>query len=272
MTISRQLEGRRYFSIIVGAGCNAACPFCIAPPAMKDAEPLPLEEMARVARLARRAGAEVASVSGGGEPLMLERIAPSSWEALLEAVAPYPKRDLHSNFSITPRLDLLPAFTHVTVSLWKDRETTRAYLGRDFHEKIVANLKANELPLRLSAVMGRDWCRGPADISDYVALARELGAEQVTLREMQAAPHSDIGWMDGRRIGADAVEPWLAELGDPTASTVRESPVYVIDGVEVCAYRYAPDAEDVDFVYFRPDASGTYGLFTDYDNDDCRVT
>lgn len=218
----------------------------------------------------------MASVSGGGEPIMLERVSPKSWTRLLEIVAPFPKRDLHSNFSIAPRATLSPAFTHLTVSLWKDRETTGAYLGRDFHDKIVANLRdvragAKELPLRLSAVMGSDWCRGPADIADYVTLARELGAEQVTLREMAAAPHADTDWMDSRFLKAEAVEPWIAELGEMKSLTVRESPIYEVDGLEVCVYRYAPDAADVDFIYFRPDANGRYGLFTDYDNDECRV-
>lgn len=65
---------RKYFSVIIGAGCNAKCPFCISPALMKNSTgDIHREEVENALAVAREFGCEVASVSGGGEPLLLAR-------------------------------------------------------------------------------------------------------------------------------------------------------------------------------------------------------
>lgn len=163
-------------------------------------------------------------------------------------------------------------FTHLAVSLWGSREITRRYLGRDFHDRVVERIldRPDHMDLRLSAVAGSDWLTGPAALIDYILFAKDLGASQVTIREMQPSNQGDKAWMTDRQIGIDRIEQVLAESGQLARVSANGSLIFDVRGVEVCAYRYPEDADDNDFVYLRPDRHGQYGTFFDFDNDEAR--
>lgn len=279
---------RRYFSVIVGDGCNAACPFCIAPERMKDAtEPFPVDRAVEAARWAAAQGATVASVSGGGEPLMLAARSPETFQSLTDALADlFPKRDLHSNYAVPAgirRARLYPGYTDLTVSLWPDAATNRAYMRNAAFDRTVAALRAERdagatRALRLSAVLGTDWARSVTDIEGYVQFAASLGASAITLRPMVTATTADgqdPAWITARRLDGATVERWLDAAGHPrVATTVRDAAVFDVSGVKVCCYRYAAETgePDTDFWFFRPSVStGKYGLFTDYADDSTAV-
>lgn len=275
---------RRYFSVIIGDGCNARCAFCIAPEQVKNAaEEFPLDRALAAAQHAAAAGAAVASVSGGGEPLMLALKNPDIFEALSVGLADlFPKVDLHSNYAIPVAIrkaNLYPTYTDLTVSLWPDAATNRAYLGTATFDRTVATL-VNEYDqgtprrLRLSATLGTDWARNLDDITNYARFAKSLGASAVTLRPLVTPPEATpdtAAWIAQRRLDGATVASWLHDEGVPVRSTtVRDAEVFDLDGVAVCVYRYAieDDLLDSDFYYFRPaTTTGTYATFTDYHRD-----
>lgn len=278
------LSPRRYFSVIVGEDCNARCAFCIAPETVKKAaEPFPVERAVEAARLAAAAGAAVASVSGGGEPLMLALKNRPAFTALTDSLADlFPKRDLHSNYAVPAavrKTSLYPAYTHLTVSLWPNAEVNRTYLGTSTFDRTVDLLRqevTQQSPrsLRLSATLGTDWMQSIDDLYAYAEFAKSVGATAITLRPLVTPPHGDADaaeWISRRRLDGKIVAGWLHAAATPVQSTtVRDADVFDIDGVATCIYRYAIEdhALDEDFYYFRPStATGRYGLFTDYHED-----
>lgn len=279
---------RRYFSVIVGDGCNARCPFCIAPDAMKDAsEPLPVRSALTAAAWAAARGASVASVSGGGEPLMLAARDPQRFQNLSDGLAAlFPKRDLHSNYAVPAgisRASLYPAYTDLTVSLWPDAPTNREYMRNAAFDRTVDLLRREHANgatrrLRLSAVLGSDWATGMHEIDRYVYFAAALGASAVTLRPLMSNDLSSQSqdWIERRRLDGSVVQGWLDDAGyERIDTTVRDAAVYDVRGLTVCVYRYAAETgePDTDFWYFRPSAAdGTYGLYTDYTDDSTLVT
>ena len=275
---------RRYFSVIVGEGCNARCTFCIAPDRMKDAaESLPVDQALAAAAWAAAQGATVGSVSGGGEPLMLAVRNAEGFDRLSHGLAAlFSKVDLHSNYAVPVgirKADLYPTYTDLTVSLWPTAEVTRTYLGTATHDRTVATLLAEQASgaprrLRLSATLGQDWARSITDIRDYAAFARHVGATAITLRPLITPPlgaPTAATWIAERRLDGATVTEWLHQARYPViASTVRNAEVFDVDGVKVCVYRYAAETgePDTDFFYFRPSTrTGTYGLYTDYSDD-----
>lgn len=273
---------RRYFSVIVGDGCNARCPFCIAPARLKRAtEPLPVDRLRAASTYALAQGAAVASLSGGGEPLLFGLRQRDAYQAVLNTLTAYPKRDLHSNYSIDPlghKLDAYPAFTDVTVSLLADEQTNRAYMGYTRYEitrRLIAR-DAGRARFRLSAALGSDWARGPEDLDAYLRFARGLGAVAVTFRELQPPAHDVAAraWIAERHLPGAQAAQWLAERWPVSRTTVRGADVYDADGLQVCVYRYArqDDEPDRDFLFFRPHTlTGRYGLFCDYDDDTTEI-
>jgi hypothetical protein len=178
----------------------------------------------------------------------------------------YPKRDLHSNYSIKPLSDISESFTHLTVSLWPTDKISKKYFGRDLHQRIIDNLlsRPDNVPLRLSAVLGNDWCLDIDDILTYISLAKRVGANQVTLREAQPSG-TNSNWLDDKFLAGSTVEQWIKECYQTVSSGPRQSPVFDVDGIEVCVYRYPGPELDQDFYYYRPSiVTGEYGLYTDY--------
>jgi len=264
---------RRYFSIIIGEGCNARCPFCISRPGVKSANPMDIEELRLAAQFARREGSEVCSVSGGGEPLLMAAKYKSEWGELVNAIECFSKRDLHSNLSIWPQGAMIEQFSDLTISLWPQREITTRYMGRDLHDRIITNCARipGNINLRVSSVIGRDWCSDSEQVLDMVDLAKQLGAKQLTLRELQNAQHLDQTWMQEYHLPLAGVEEWLASGFPLIRQTAHGSPVFEVEGLEVCCYNYSKPGQDQEFLFFRPDSYGRYGLFTDYQDDSCRV-
>jgi molybdenum cofactor biosynthesis enzyme MoaA len=283
-TLLESCRPRRYFSVIVGAGCNARCPFCIASEVMKNgAEDFPVEKFAQAVSYALEQGSEVASVSGGGEPLLLALRQPQVFQQISEHLAcHFSKRDLHSNYSIDLSLrqvDLFPAYSDVTVSLLPTASLNQEYMGYSRFQQSVNLVQRDQrrANFRLSAILGKDWIRNVDDVISYVRWAKTLGVSSVTLRTLQKPRHQEAStdWINERFLDGREVDRWLEARFSQERAILRDTALYAIEGVSVCCYRYARETEqasDQDFLFFRPHTEeGRYGLFTEYDLDESEI-
>lgn len=271
------------FSIVAGtAACNAACPYCISKmTGLKEVgyRPAPVNwrNFAKACRLAQINQIQSVLITGKGEPTLY----PDQITAYLKHLQKYnfPLIDLQTNglrfqkepARMAPYLkewyQLGLSTIAVSIAHYEREKNREVYQpkqkGYPDLADLVAQLHKFGFTIRLSVTLIRGFIDSRREVKKMIAFAKELEAEQLTLRRLARPDKSEDAAIFRYTTGHLLTERQEKEIGDflergghPLVTMVHGAKLYDVDGQNVL-YTHAltlnPGGDDIRQLIFFPE-------------------
>jgi len=275
------------FSIVVGTGaCNAACPWCISKMTCSEKPKSPEINQTRfltacdIVEQARN-GLVSVILTGKGEPMLfMDQI--STYLELLRSYH-FPLVDLQTNGTLIDmnieqltRWAQTGALTLVCISIahW-DPKISNDMMGIRWegfdYRKAVSQLQHAGLAVRLNCTLMTDGVHKTADIDKLVEETRKCGADQLTIRDVEA-PEQVLDCGEAAKLHAFSVKPhrmhdaWLRDYlvqngGTELLKLPHGASVLDYHGQNICVANCLTDTTDPDDIrqiIFFPDGRIAY--------------
>ena len=204
------------YSVVVGStACNAKCPWCVSkttPPHKLVPNALNLVNLRKGALLAIRGGATTLLITGKGEPTLFPQ---EILHVLQTLEGSFPICELQTNgYNSHPIIEWLyrwklAGLTTVAISIaHTDRERSAKLMGgRGTNvQRLVDEIHKAGLMARLSLVMVKGGVDSAAKLADAISWAKEIGADQFSVREVANSPEWEFDISNKRLPGKWARE------------------------------------------------------------------
>lgn len=254
--------------------CNANCKFCITKDTQSSDgfEPiqekkLDIKKLESVVKFARQIGVVDANITGGTEPTLAKTDALESITSLLSEyfgrVTMYTngERLLYSNINGTIIGLLAKAgLTNIVISRAhydsnKNKEAMR--LPKYNLEAVVEDLVKNNIDIKLSCLLSKEYISTEEDIINYISKANSIGIKKIIFRELlHADENNKYGkWARDNYVPVKKVAELMQEKGVPSFAGVWGQKIWDYNGVAVTIW---PDGTRKDTVnngdlIFMPD-------------------
>ncbi|HLD89594.1 MAG TPA: radical SAM protein [Patescibacteria group bacterium] len=269
-------------SVVTGTNsCNAKCPFCIArmTPQQSAMNNINYRNLDIACRLAEKAGAVTALITGKGEPTLY----PDTISFYLTNLSKYfPILELQTNGLILPD-DKYNKFlkswyglglTTISLSIvhYNDSRNKEIYTGnRDYInlQLLINKLHNYGFSVRLSVIALKNYIDSPMEIARMIKFAKDNKVAQLTIRPMvvyeATANKKVLNWALSHTIGPnweDIVAKTLSKIKNTFLMNLTHGgKVYDVSGQNVCfntCLTLNPNEDELRQLIYFPDGKITY--------------